>query len=125
MIEKNKNFKYGSTSLLLILVFVIFISLLAWITYGTFEGIIGSLAYLIIGFLNFFPWVIPFAGIPLGILDILDIFGFKMYNFTLNGAHLNSSWLTATWLWIISMIGSVIDIFLMYLIISMVIRIKI
>jgi imidazolonepropionase-like amidohydrolase len=118
MIENDKNSKYVSTSLLSILIFIIFISLLAWVTYGTYEGIIGSLAYLIIGILNFFPWIIPFVGIPLGILDVLDIYGFKMYDATLTSAHLNSSWLPATWFWIISIIGSLINIFLMYLIIS-------
>ena len=116
--ENNKNPKFGAKPLLSILIFLIFISLLSWITYGTYEGIIGSLAYLIVGILNFFPWIIPFVGIPLGILDVLGIYGFKMYNLTLDIARLNSSWLPATWFTIISIIGSVIDIFLMYLIIS-------
>jgi len=64
--ENNKNPKSGAKSLLSILIFIIFISLLAWITYGIYEGIIESLTYLIIGILNFFPWIIPFVGIPLG-----------------------------------------------------------
>jgi imidazolonepropionase-like amidohydrolase len=118
MMENNKNSKFGSTFLLSILIFIIFVSLLAWITYSTYEGVIGSLAYLIVGILNFFPWIIPFAGIPLGVLDVLDIFGYKMYSVTLDFAHLNSSWLSATWFWIISIIGSLIDTFLMYLTIS-------
>ncbi|MFX1574488.1 MAG: amidohydrolase family protein [Promethearchaeota archaeon] len=118
MSENNKNSRFKLTGLLSILIFLIFIALLAWITYGTYEGIFGTLAYLIVGILNFFPWIIPFVGIPLGILDVLGLFGFKMYNLTLNIAHLNSSWLPVTWFWIISIIGSLIDIFLMYLIIS-------
>ena len=124
MSENKENSKFEFTCLLSILIFIIFISLLAWITYGTYEGIIGTLAYLIVGILNFFPWIIPFAGIPLGILDVFGIFGFKMYTLTLNSAHLNSSWLPATWFWIISIIGSLIDIFLMYLIISWLLGLK-
>jgi imidazolonepropionase-like amidohydrolase len=116
--ENNKNSKFRAELLLSSLLFIIFISLLAWITYGSYEGIIGSLAYLIVGILNFYPWIIPFAGIPLGILDILGIYGFKMYNLTLDIARLNSSWLPATWFWIISIIGSVINIFLMVLILT-------
>ncbi len=122
--ENNKNSIFKARSLLSILIFIIFVSLLAWITYGTYEGIIGSLAYLIVGILNFFPWIIPFAGIPLGILDVLGIYGFKMYNLTLDIARLNSSWLPATWFWIISIIGSLIDIFLMFLIITWLLGLK-
>lgn len=122
--ENNKNPKFGAKSLLSILIFIIFISLLAWITYGTYEGIIGSLAYLIVGILNFFPWIIPFVGIPLGILDVLGIYGFKMYNLTLDIARLNSSWLPIAWYWIFSIIGSLIDIFLMYLIITWLLGLK-
>lgn len=116
--ENNKNSKSGAKLLLSFFLFIIFVSLLAWITYGSYEGIIGSLAYLIVGILNFYPWIIPFAGIPLGILDILGIYGFKMYHLTLDIARLNSSWLPVAWFWIISVIGSVVNIFLMVLIIT-------
>ncbi len=118
MSENNKNSEFKLTCLLSMLIFIIFIALLAWITYGTYEGIFGTLAYLIVGILNFYPWIIPFVGIPLGILDVLGIFGFKMYNLTLNISHLNSSWLPAIWFWFVSIIASLINIFLMYLIIS-------
>ena len=97
---------------------VILTSLLAWITYGTLEGVLGTLSYIIVGILNLFPWIIPFVGIPLGILDVLGIYGFGMYDLTINLAHLNSSWMPVVWFWMVSIIGSIIDIFLMYLIIS-------
>ena len=122
--ENNKNSKFGIKSLLAILIFIIFVSLLAWITYGTYEGIIGTLSYLIVGILNFYPWLIPFAGIPLGILDVLGIYGFKMYDLTLDIARLNSSWLPAAWFWIISIIGTLVDIFLMFLIITWLVGLK-
>lgn len=93
-------------------------SLLAWITYGTLEGVLGTLSYIIVGILNLFPWIIPFVGIPFGILDVLGIYGFRMYSLTINLAHLNSSWMPIVWFWMVSIIGSIIDIFLMYLIIS-------
>lgn len=82
------------------------------------------LSYIIVGLLNFYPWLIPFAGIPLGILDVLNVFGIGMYDLTLNFAHLNSSWMPIAWFWIISIIGSLINIFLMYLIISWIAGLK-
>ncbi|GAJ06536.1 unnamed protein product, partial [marine sediment metagenome] len=51
-----------------LLFLTILISLFAWITYGTLEGMLGALAHTITGLLNIFPWLIPFIGIPLGIL---------------------------------------------------------
>ena len=76
-IKSSKNYANVSISFLLFL--TVLIALLAWITYGTFEGIIGALAFAIVGMLNVFPWFLPFIGIPLGILDAFGIFGFGMY----------------------------------------------
>ncbi|MFX1496648.1 MAG: amidohydrolase family protein [Promethearchaeota archaeon] len=78
----------------------------------------GTLAYIIVGLLCLFPWLIPFAGIPLGILDVLNIYGFDMYNLTLKFAHLNSSWISIFWYWFISIVGILVDIILIYLIVS-------
>ena len=114
-IKSSKNYANVSISFLLFL--TVLIALLAWITYGTFEGIIGALAFAIVGMLNVFPWFLPFIGIPLGILDAFGIFGFGMYNITLNLAHLSSSWMTVTWFWLIGILGSIINIILMYFII--------
>ena len=94
------------------------IALLAWITYGTIEGVIGMLSYIIVGFLLVYPWIIPFIGIPLGILDITGIYGFGMYTITLELAHLNVSWMTILWSWIITLIAILIEIILMLSIIS-------
>ncbi|MFW9938260.1 MAG: amidohydrolase family protein [Candidatus Thorarchaeota archaeon] len=124
MSEEKKSSSLLATILLFLFIFTIFISLLAWITYGTVEGVIGMLSYIIVGLLNFYPWLIPFVGIPLGILDVLNIFGIGMYDLTLNFAHLNSSWMPIAWFWIISIIGSLINIFLMYLIISWIAGLK-
>ncbi|MFX0059798.1 MAG: hypothetical protein ACFE8J_15985, partial [Candidatus Heimdallarchaeota archaeon] len=124
MSEEKKSSSFLTTLLLFLFIIIVFISLLAWITYGSVEGIIGMLSYIIVGLLNFYPWLIPFAGIPLGILDVLNLFGIGMYDVTLNFAHLNSSWMPITWFWIISVIGSLIDLFLMYLIISWIVGLK-
>ena len=93
-------------------ILIAFISILAWITSGTIEGVLGVLAYAITGALNVFPWFIPFIGIPLGILDVLDIYGFNMRNLTLDLAHVSPNWMTDTWYLIIIIVGCVIQLFL-------------
>lgn len=118
MSENNSKSNMVGSFLLILFFFTILVSLLAWITYGTLEGVLGSLAYVIVGLLNLFPWIIPFVGIPLGILDVLNIYGFGLYDVTINIAHLGSSWMPIVWFWMISIIGSLLDIFLMFLIIS-------
>lgn len=117
--NENKNSKnYLNVSIGFLLLLIVVIALLAWITYGTFDGIIGVLAFTIVGMLNLFPWIIPFIGIPLGILDALGIYGFGMYPITLSLAHLSSSWMTVVWFWLILILGSIIDILLMYFVFS-------
>ncbi|MHA1235801.1 MAG: hypothetical protein ACTSQL_12050, partial [Promethearchaeota archaeon] len=120
----NENKRSKNVFIGFLLLLTVLIALLAWITYGTFEGIIGALAFTIVGLLNVFPWIIPFVGIPLGILDTLGIFGFGMYNITLNLAHLSSSWMPVVWFWLIGILGSIIDIMLMYFVISWVKKLK-
>jgi len=115
MDNKSSSFNFYISIIVILLFVAILISLFAWITYGTLEGILGSLAYGIVGLLCTFPWLIPFAGIPLGILDMLGIYGFNMYNLTLNIAHLNSSWMSITWYWFVSIIGVFINLILIYL----------
>lgn len=118
--------KTGSIRLngLIIFFFIILVAILAWITYASLQGVLGMLAYILIGMLNIYPWIIPFAGIPLGILDILGIFGPNMYNITLNLAHLNSTWMPLTWYWIITVISSIIDLIVSILIISWLVGLK-
>lgn len=109
--ESNSKgfFKFNGVILLL---FIILISLLAWITYGTVEGVFGMVSYLIIGWMGLFPWVIPFIGIPLGIINLLGILNFGIYNISLTLSHLSSSWMSVTWFLIVSLIGILIDILL-------------
>ena len=88
ILSENKSPKgFMNTCGIFLFLITVLISLTAWITYGTLEDVLGTLAYSIIGILNFFPWIIPFIGIPLGILDVLNVYGFGMYDLTLNIAH--------------------------------------
>jgi len=121
--EKSKIGILSQNGLILFL-FTVFIAVLAWITYGSLQGVLGMLAYLLVGLLNLYPWIIPFAGIPLGILDLLGIFGANMYNLTLNLAHLNPSWMPIAWFWIIVVISSIINLILSILSLSWLIGLK-
>ena len=71
--------KSSSNCLSCLLTFSLLISILAWITYGNIEGVFGMLSYVIVGFLAFYPWIIPFLGIPLGLLDLLGFVDFGIY----------------------------------------------
>ena len=124
MNENKGSSNFLNTCIVFLLFLTILISLFAWITYGTLEGALGALAHMIIGLLNIFPWFIPFVGIPLGILDILGIYGFGMYNLTLNLAHLDSSWMPVVWYWTMAIFGSVIDIILTLFTIGWIKRLK-
>jgi imidazolonepropionase-like amidohydrolase len=123
MTENNKSGIFSS-SIIIIVFLSLIIALLAWITYGNVEGVFGSLAYAVVGIINLFPWIIPFAGIPLGILDILDILGLNIYEVSINIAHINSSWMTFFWYWSISLIGIILEIYFMLIIISWLIGLK-
>jgi imidazolonepropionase-like amidohydrolase len=81
--------------------------MLAWATYGSLEGVLGSLAYLLVGWLGLFPWILPFVGIPLGLLDLFGVWGVGMYEATLDIAHLEPSWLAAVWYGLVALLGSV------------------
>ncbi len=85
---------------------VIVTAILSWVTYGTLIGVLGTLAYLFVGLLAFFPWVIPFIGIPLGVLDVFGVWGVGMYETTLRFARLESSWLTTLWFMLVAMFSS-------------------
>ena len=93
-----------------LLLFALLISILAWITYGTLEGVFGMLSYIIVGFIAVYPWIIPFIGIPLGILDLLGYLDLGIYELSLKLAHLESSWLSLVWYWSISIISIIINI---------------
>ena len=123
MSEEYKPYKLISFGGKALFFFTILVAILAWVTYGSLQGVLGMLAYILVGLLNIFPWIIPFVGIPLGILDLLGI-GFGMYNQTLIIAHLEPTWMSAVWYWIVSIISVLIEIWLMYLIISWLISFK-
>ena len=118
MSDNNSFLTYIVFFGIILFCFTVLIALFAWITYGTIDGVLGTLAYVIVGLLNFFPWIIPFVGIPLGIFDIIGFFGFGMYSETLNIVHLSSSWMPFLWYWIVSIVASIIDVLYMILIIS-------
>ncbi|TXT53405.1 MAG: Imidazolonepropionase (modular protein), partial [Promethearchaeota archaeon] len=117
MKEKTNNKGFFKLNGVILLLFIILVSLLAWITYGTVAGVFGMVSYLIIGWIGLFPWIIPIVGIFLGILDLAGILNFGIYGLSLNLSHLNSSWMSVFWFLITSMIGVLIDIFLTIVII--------
>lgn len=104
--------------------FTVFIAVLAWITYGTLQGVLGMLAYLLVGLLNLYPGIIPFIGIPLGILHILGIFEPNMFYTTLSLAHLTSTWMPIVWYWIMAVISSIIGLIFSILTISWLVGLK-
>ena len=116
--------KSSSNCLPCILTFALLISILAWITYGNVEGVFGMLSYILVGFLAFYPWIIPFIGIPLGLLDLLGFVDWGIYELTLKLAHLEASWMSYIWYWVISVLGIIINIVIMIKIISWVYRLK-
>ena len=83
---------------------------LAWATYGTLAGALGTLTYLLVGLLGLFPWIIPFVGIPLGILDLLGVFSVGVYDTTLRIARLDPSWLPALWYTAVAILASVVSL---------------
>ncbi len=88
---------------------VLVISILAWITYGTLEGVLGCLAFGVIGWINLFPWILPVIGIPLGILDLSGVL-IGMYDVTLNLARVNPSWLTLLVYWVVVTTGMILQL---------------
>ncbi len=124
MIDNSKNSNFFLSYITFFVFLTVLISLLAWITYGNLTDVLGTLSYGIIGLLNFYPWIIPFIGIPLGILDLLGFFGFKMYDLTLDIAHLNNSWMPIFWYWLIIILGISLEIIFMIIIISSIKKVK-
>jgi imidazolonepropionase-like amidohydrolase len=88
------------------------VTILAWAAYGSVGGVLGSLAYLLVGLLNLFPWIIPFVGIPVGLLDLFGIWGVGMYDATLRMAHLEPSWLPAAWYALVSILAALVGLWL-------------
>ncbi|MHA1343385.1 MAG: amidohydrolase family protein, partial [Promethearchaeota archaeon] len=98
--------------------FLLILIILSWITYGTIEGLLGMLSFLFIGFLALFPWIIPVIVIPIGLLDLLGIFNFRIYTLSLEIAHLESSWMPLLWFWTVSLVGITLNLIIAYFIYS-------
>ena len=113
----NKTFSIIGISALFLYFFTLLVALLAWITYGTIEEVFGMMAFLLLGGLNVYPWLIPFIGIPLGFLDFFQIFGVDMYHFTLSLSRIEGSWMTLLWYWIVSALSILLNILFSLLII--------
>ncbi len=124
MIDNNRNSNFSLSCINFFVFLTVLVSLLAWITYGNLNDVLGALTYGIIGLLNLYPWIIPFIGIPLGILDLLGFFGFKMYDLTLDIAHLNNSWIPIFWYWLVIILGILLEIIFMIIIISFIKKVK-
>jgi len=114
----TKSVNLLALGIIFLFLFTILVAVLAWITYGTIEGVLGMLAYILVGIFCIFPWIIPFVGIPLALLNIFGQFGTNMYNLTLNLAHLDSSWMSFVWYWIVAICAIIIEILMSILIIS-------
>ena len=114
-----------SSNFLLCLFFIsLLIAILAWITYGTLEGVLGMLSFIIVGLIALYPWAIPFVGIVLGILDFLGFYRLGIYELSLKIARLESSWMTIVWYWTVSVIGILVNIMLMDKILSKLKKLK-
>ena len=112
MTENIEPYKITPVLRKISLFFILLVAVLAWMTYGSLTGVLGMLAYLLVGLLNVYPWILPFIGIPLGIIDII-LNNFGMYTCTLGLARLEPSWMSSAWYWFIIIISSLIDIYLM------------
>jgi len=116
--DNNSSVNLLKTGTNFILFFMILITVAAWITYGTLRGVIGMISYVFVGLIFVLPWIIPFFGWLLGILGIMGILQDGFYEFTLNLSHLESSWMTISWSWIVSVIaltiGLILTVFLIF-----------
>lgn len=103
---------------------ILLLSLLAWIEYASLQGVFGYLSYLLLGITLVFPWLIPFIGIPLGIVDMFGLWNFRMYDVLLNLSHLSRSWLTLTYYWIMVFSSVLFQIILDFIIVRYLINRK-
>ncbi|MCP4756451.1 MAG: amidohydrolase family protein [Proteobacteria bacterium] len=106
----NSNGKTGISTFIFLL--MVAAALAAWMTYGALESVLGILSFMLVGLLCLYPWVIPpVIGIVLAILDLTGIMGPGMYSFVLETARVESSWMTQTWFWVVSVFGILINLF--------------
>ncbi len=112
MIEGKKKRNFFEVIGNFILLTFLLVAILSWITYGHLEGVLGMLAYVFMGVLNLYPWIVPFVGIPLGILSLFNIIIPNMHNLMLSLVHLDPSWISLGWYWSTSILAIIIDLLL-------------
>lgn len=84
-------------------------ALLGWLVHGTVEGVLGTLAFAVVGLLNLYPWVLPFVGVPLGILELLGTSP-DLVDRTLAWARVDPSWLATAWVVLVAVAGTLVDL---------------
>ncbi len=118
MSERNSLINSIAIGGVILFFITVLIAILAWITYGTLEGVLGALTYAVVGLLCVYPWIIPFIGFVLGLLDIFGVVNLQIYEQTLSIAHLESSWMSFAWYWTVSVLSIIINLLLSIIIIS-------
>ncbi len=97
---------------------LLIIAIAAWLTYGNVEDLFSFFTFLGVGLLAGIPWIIPFAGIPFGIMDVSGVLGERMYDITRTWVGLPDSWLPIAWYVIVILISILVQLFLTVIIIS-------
>ncbi len=117
----DKHQKSGKQSVVAIcLLIMLIVSIAAWMTYRSVEGIWGMLSFVLVGVLCLFPWIVPFfVGPVVGILSLLGIIDFDVNAMALRFSGVEPSWMTAAWATIISLTGLLLGLYLSYEILSM------
>ncbi|TXT62890.1 MAG: Amidohydrolase (modular protein) [Promethearchaeota archaeon] len=119
--SRNKLFRLNGIGFFYILVIV---AILAWMTYGSLQGVLGMLSYIFIGLLNAYPWIIPFIGIPLGILNLLGIIGPDMFELTGSLAYVDPSWMVILWYVVIIVLSIIVNVLLTVLTILKIVKLR-
>ncbi|TFF63385.1 MAG: amidohydrolase family protein [Promethearchaeota archaeon] len=115
MTEKKSRFGVLGTGGLILFFFTIIVAELGWISYKSIDGVFGTLSFVLLSVIGFIPWIIPFVGIPLGILEKISIF--DIYPIILNLSGITPTLFTITWYSIIVITSSTLGIFISVLIV--------
>jgi len=97
------------------LLFMLVVSIAAWMTYQSVEGIWGMLSFVLVGILCILPWIIPFfVGLVVGVLSLLKILTFDVYSTALQISRIEPSWMTHTWVTLMSITGFLLSLYLTF-----------
>ncbi|MCP4755646.1 MAG: amidohydrolase family protein [Proteobacteria bacterium] len=112
----NKQPNSGKQTVVVIsLMFMLIVSIAAWMTYRSVEGIWGILSFVLVGILCILPWVVPFfVGAIVGILNLLGILSFNVYSWALQISGVEQSWMTSVWVVFMSTMGFLLGLYLTY-----------